>query len=226
MEILIAEPFRFTPEPVLGHIVREPGLHVTGILSEIETGLGLGPQSLLDPIDLQLYAESGHMWEMVMDEQFRRRMLRRLGLSSTGLITQLRLTRDFIHLTPDGLWVYEWVLLELKFLWRSPNCMDEAYRMKRMWKIIHQLRAYCSAISQIFGQPLLDVELIIGWVVGRYASKAQGGYIHPHPMRYRIRFSPEELRQTWEMILNHAYRHHPEWVDLLRNRKDLTDGRR
>lgn len=162
------------------------------------------------------------MWEVVMEEQFVRRRLHQLSLSDAGLWLQPRLKRDLVHGTPDGLWLIEWCLLELKFLWRSPRAMDDGYREKRMWKVLHQIRSYLYIVSMEFQQWLLDCELIIGWVVGRYGTKAQGGYIHPHPMRYRLRFTQEELKQTWEMLLIQAYRHHPEWMMQLQTRFDKT----
>lgn len=152
-------------------------LHVSTIIRYVETKLGL---ATVADWNLNVAAEVGFLWEDVLSATFAARMAARLE----------EVEKDGIVGSPDGLNVYEGELVneEYKCTWRS---MLRA--IEDNWYYMTQFKSYC-------------------YMLGVYTTIARVLYLFgdwrdnkgPQYRVYKIDFTETELKENWDMILNHS----------------------
>ncbi len=163
---------------------RSPGLHVSKIIRSImET---LEPRRFKGdkppPIE---WISAGVVWEYLLEAAMAK-------LATTGtpaLIRPGEVEKDGIICTLDAVSVGDWVVHEFKFTWMSSR---DAVGHKKFYHWLLQLKAYCYALGTNHAR------LHAFFVMGDY--KGSG----PQPLAWDLQFTDLELRETWEMLVNHA----------------------
>lgn len=170
-----------TTFPALGSgLPRSPGLHVTDVIHYLDTKLH-GPHKGPGFSDLPLTMECGFLWEDLLGHI----------LADRYVIRPPELTCDGIALSPDGIGpdpdgLVPAVLEEYKFTWMSTNKPPE-----KVWRWMIQIQCYLHATQ-------LTVALLrVLYVMGDYRGSG------PLYRVFRLTFTPDELLQTWTMILNY-----------------------
>lgn len=98
--------------------------------------------------------------------------------------------RDGLFGTPDLVDTDSWAVEEIKLTWLSSRHDIESVKF---WKYLVQLKAYCHHWESSLGR------LHVCHVMGDYAENRDPDY-----RVYELRFTSRELRENWEMLLDHA----------------------
>lgn len=190
---------------------RAPGLHVSQIIRDIDNRLIAQGQR---PLDGEMSAdelrragyfwEAGFCWEDLFEEIWGRRMRRRLSI-----IDQPALEEDGITGTLDGLmyahnlnavvqdlpgWGFEALTLEhfprvQEFKWTTKSSNRVQYLQEDFRTWFMQMKAYCYLAKTFYA------DLYPFFAAGNYGSE------RPHARHFQITFSPQELRQNWDMLV-------------------------
>ena len=178
--------------PILGtgNNPRSSGLHLTDVIKDIMVVSGM--DQVNQSWCRQPTMNAGFIWEEViftnweehLSTAFAGLMGRKLNWYQTG-----ELQLDDIYLTPDGLDVSSalWILQEAKCTWKSAKNSPV-----ENWRYMVQAKSYCMALQ------IDRVMFHILHLMGDY--KGSGPLYKP----WLIIFTPEELVENWQMIINHA----------------------
>lgn len=169
--------------------------HVSNIIRDLENTITKPGQrrddsdiSGADRERLNRYREMGFMWELVVEETWKRRMQQR---RAGDLISQEEIEYDGILMTPDGLYIPDWCNEEYKATWRSMKRAALDAIMAEFWAWFVQIKAYC------LGQGTHTSRLFVFFVNGDYRPMV------PRSKRYDIEFSDQDLDENWLMIKQH-----------------------
>lgn len=173
---------------------RSPGIHLSGVIRDLEKVLGVDRQDFESMSAEQQalmirYREMGFMWESIVESVFKRRMIERLP-ESDKFIRQQEVEAGGIFMTLDGIYVPNWTLLEYKATWRSARKVEDFEG--EFWSWLVQAKCYCHAIDA------QEVDFFVFFVNGDYKPPA------PKTISVNVKFHPNEIRDTWLMVSNHA----------------------
>lgn len=136
------------------------------------------------------YMASGMGLDEAIDLAFKRTMV---ALNKTTM-KQVRLEKDGIHMTPDGLDPIKGELISYKATWRSlGKAMTKEDFETNFWTWKMQEASYCLAAG------VDTVTWVVLWVCGDYKG-AKG----PKVMQATAVFTPDELADNWRVVLKHA----------------------
>lgn len=154
---------------------RSPGLHLSGILRDLNATLNRSRDSNWD---MNPTWAVGLLWEEVLTRAFADSLGHRLGEVEMGGVI----------MTPDGFHWKDWELEEFKATWRG---MGRELTDPTFWDWFAQIKAYCLATNTNV------TRMRVLWIMGDY--KGSG----PKYQRYKITFTDAELEDNWRMIANH-----------------------
>jgi len=193
---------------------REPGLHWGEVIQEIRREVGDVYASGIPGEPRWLRAQGGFLFEYAielmaggyplnpaMEVAFKRYMLQARG----GILKQVKLVRDGIHMTPDGVWVEEKTLESYK---KTGQTMKKASDVQafttNFYHWILQEGGYLGALLEE-GYDIEKVHWYVLWDRGDYKwncdSKCPDGCSmdnHAQQVRiYEARFTRQELDEIW-----------------------------
>ena len=161
---------------------RSPGLHLTDVIRDI-AGV-LFPKQKVSRDNCSWNREAtmgmGFLWECALSDVMRDKMAHRIG----------EVECDGIMMSPDGVDWGNGVLEEYKCTWKSTRHPPEDN-----WEWMTQIKGYLWGIGK--GE-MTRVVMRVLYVMGDWKG---GG---PEYRVWRGEFEEWELRENWEMIVNHA----------------------
>lgn len=173
-------------ENIRGGFERLPGLHVSGVIRDLDNKLKMSPYSGKEPIfNLDNAAHVGFLWED---------MLSRVWVDSLGM-RPLEIEVDGIIGSPDGIKQDEdWGLIveEYKCTWLSSS-----KEPTDVWRYVRQSQAYCYMVGT---QYCLFHVLYLN---GDYKFSSSEDDI-PCYNRFMVCYEEEELVRNWRMLVTHA----------------------
>jgi len=138
------------------------------------------------------YMASGFSVDEAMDMAFKRHML----AVRRSITTQVKLVRDEVHMTPDGLDKAEGILESYKYTRRSFKSAVNAEEFEsNFWPWFIQEKSYCLAAG------VDTVKWIVCFAAGDY-TRGPGGF--PKVLEGSATFTPEELVENWNVVMAHA----------------------
>lgn len=157
-------------------------LHLSDIAKFVEYKMQFGPKGGAINWDMVAAAEVGFLWEDLLSYVLADRYAARLS----------EVEKDGIVGSPDGLNIYDPFFNsslhneEYKATWRSVKKTPPD-----IWYWMTQFKSYCYMLG-------VDVSIVrVLYLNGDY--KGSG----PISMVYGLRFTDQELKENWEMILKH-----------------------
>lgn len=171
-------------------LVRSPGLHMSEIFNTLYQKLDPGKQGWADP-ELFLAGAMGTAWEKQVEF-----LLTKSGVEAQR--PQEFRTTEGIAFSPDLL-IYEPGKLrlgEIKLKWMSTKDMPRQPSSRfppKFDKIITQMMSYCAALETPYAR------LYANFVIGNYCKPYK-----PELLVWDIEFSPREMRDEWQAMMNHA----------------------
>ena len=138
------------------------------------------------------YMINGLEVDQAMDLAFKRHM----GAVRRPIATQIKLERDGVHMTPDGLDKTEGILESYKYTRRSfkSACTAEEFE-SNFWPWFVQEKSYCLAAG------VDTVRWIVCFASGDY-TRGPGGF--PKVLEGSATFTPQELLTNWGVVMAHA----------------------
>lgn len=191
---MIIKPANFDPQLIHGPAdlmgqVRSGGLHLSDIYHSLEEELTTKKREPMPLSMLQVYRSAGFICENAMNKAFAD------ALTTDTWIRPEEWERDGVKCSPDLINVNDWILGETKFTWKSSKHIET---MKDgtgpLWIWLVQMKGYC---------------YVIGTQHARlWAFFVNGDYRNMQPQLHvlDITFTELELRENWNMLLNHARR--------------------
>lgn len=215
-------------------VTRSAGTHLMQIVDRMEEErnlvLGGGKQNWASPDDLESYRFGGFIWEhaiawhIVESELSHGGSLIRpgemfwcaecdasLGLGDPKRDMCMRAGHKGIFATPDAIRTDTWRLEEWKFTWKSlkragadndnpehelfvagTNRPEYEHIREGVWRWPIQAMAYCYLLDT------LGADLKVFFVNGDYCDRV------PKPMRYEMEFTPRDLKENWDGIVDMA----------------------
>ncbi len=159
---------------------RAPGLHLGQVIESLMAANGLKPTGKFN--DIQLAAEIGLLWE---------RVLGKVMANKYVIMHPPQMQLNGIWMSPDGVGPdpegeVPLVVEEYKATWQSTRrCPSENFRY------MTQVKSYCWAVGTTVAM------MRIFHLMGNY--KGSG----PMYRVSRIKFSEQELKDNWQMIVKH-----------------------
>lgn len=169
---------------------RRPGLHLGSVIKSLQDAAGLGYKG---PgfNDMQLTAEIGLLWELVLSKVMREKYaVRPPQVTSDGIWMSMDGINPDICPGDDPAGEVPLVLEEFKATWKSTkrSPAEDFYYMC-------QVKSYCRALGT-------NVAVMrVFYIMGDYRGSG------PMYRVARIRFTDEELESNWRMILQHKEAH-------------------
>ena len=160
---------------------RKEGVHLSDVIKSLQDKAGIGPKATGGFKDLELAGEIGILWERVLAKVMSEKYSHRPN--------QIR--KDGIWMSPDGIGpdpdgIVPVVLKEYKAAWKS-----SAKPIDTNFYYMAQVKSYCYALD-------LNVAMMhIFYVMGDYRGSG------PLYREARLKFSKDELRDNWKMIVKH-----------------------
>lgn len=182
---------------------RAPGLHVSQAIKRMKMAVGENVNPIPGEQDF-LRPQIGFFWEYALevmaatgctvDEALTVALKRHASEDRTKLLKQIRLERDGIHGTPDGLDEDTGTFESYKATWRSFRGCDtlEGFEDK-FWTWQLQEKAYCAMAGH------LKCRWIVLWVCGDYSRP-----IGPRVLETTVTWTEDEVEQAWESIVAHC----------------------
>lgn len=175
---------------------RSDGLHLSQVLRDIDNKI-INPGKRRDFNDMSqaeqsqgtIYQQAGFVFEDLMTGLWRSRLLPMFGADQ--FVQQQEIERDGIFMTPDAVYVPDWTLIETKLTWKSRRRWEESPE-SNFWYWLEQIKSYCYALE------CDTADLFVFWVNGNYKPMV------PSIGAYQLKFTPEELSNTWRMVTRHA----------------------
>jgi hypothetical protein len=182
---------------------RSPGLHVGGVLRDIENrAIKPGKREATSTLSnaersrMGNYVEMGFIWEVLVEQVFRQRMLSRRH-AQAGVVSQQERQMGGMALTPDGWCPLDDKVEEYKATWTSmrraepPEGLFDAHNH---WGWGKQNQCYCRAWDTRKGR------FFVFWVNGDYRDSG------PQIVKYDVEWTQAEIEETWRMVTTHAAR--------------------
>ena len=161
---------------------RSKGLHLTDIIRSIMELSGMNKSiggNSWGQKQLEVAGEIGFMWEEILSAALKSRLPNRIG----------EIEIDGIHMSPDGLDVEDWCLWEYKCVWSSSKRQPVD-----VWKWMSQCMGYSHGLG------VTEVKMAILYLNGDWRGSG------PEYRGYHIKYTPLEIQENWEMLVNHATR--------------------
>jgi hypothetical protein len=185
---------------------RAAGVHVSAVIHTAKVAAGENVDDI-EGDQPGVRAQEGFLWETVLeyviagapfDEAVGLAFKRHMLALRTGIVTQLRLERDAIHGTPDGLDPTVPQLESYKSTRRSlRKARSAADFEENFWTWCMQEMAYCYMAG------LDRVRWVVWWQAGDY-SKGRG--TGPCVLEATARFGKDELAVNWAGVTQIAAR--------------------
>lgn len=170
---------------------REPGLHISGIISSLCVQLGHYPPksewSESDITRMQLGCALEDTLALRWTQEYPDRYIQLGGLEVDGL-----------HGTPDFYDVVDNAIEEVKLTWMSSRHDPDSEKFWRYWV---QIKAYCHMLDTRVGR------LHVCHAMGNYKFDDGGG---PQYNVWERTFSNQELDENWRMLKSHGERYRNE----------------
>lgn len=169
--------------------VRSKGVHLTDIIKDLMEVSGISKTvsgTMWGNDELELAAQTGFIWEDFLSMVLKDRLPCRIG----------EVELDGIIMSPDGIEFdnnEEVVLSEYKLVWSSSRRPPTDN-----WKWMSQIKGYCKGLN------LVKVNMYILYLNGDWKPPM------PQYKGFQIEFTPLEIQENWEMLLNHARR--KRWI--------------
>lgn len=167
---------------------REPGLHISGIISSLCVQLGHYPPkdewSESDITRMQLGCALEDTLALRWTQEYPDRYIQLGGLEVDGL-----------HGTPDFYDVVDNAIEEVKLTWMSSRHEPDSEKFWRYWV---QIKAYCHMLGTRVGR------LHVCHAMGNYKFDEEGG---PQYNVWERTFSNQELDENWRMLKSHGERY-------------------
>lgn len=167
---------------------REPGLHISGIISSLCVQLGHYPPkdewSESDITRMQLGCALEDTLALRWTQEYPDRYIQLGGLEVDGL-----------HGTPDFYDVVDNAIEEVKLTWMSSRHDPDSEKFWRYWV---QIKAYCHMLDTRVGR------LHVCHAMGNYKFDDGGG---PQYNVWERTFSNQELDENWRMLKSHGERY-------------------
>ena len=77
---------------------------------------------------------------------------------------------------------------------------DELKDIRAEWSWMSQTKAYCYALADMIGQPVLHAQMHVCWAMGNYTRHT----LDERYFRYLVEFTPAEIKSNWDMLLKEA----------------------
>lgn len=184
---------------------RAEGIHVSNIIRDLENKLvnpGERParadMSSAERARMGKYAELGFIWEIMVKQVMKPRMLSRR--QCLGVVEGVEIELDGVYMNPDAFCIVDDTLEEYKATWKSSRRGDPAIfaEPENFWSWVVQTRAYCAGYSAVYKRPILNVRMFVFFVNGDYKDAG------PQVRMYRIEYTKDEVAETWAMLRKHA----------------------
>jgi hypothetical protein len=183
---------------------RPEGLHLSGVIHDWKIGLGEKTGAPLDDQEGVRLVE-GFLWEVVLeyvcagmgfDEAIELAFKRYMTALRSNIVTQMKLEKDGIHMTPDGFNDSEGVMESYKCTRRSFKSAKSAEDFEaNFWPWIVQEQSYCWA------KGVDTARWIVLWQAGDYS---QGPGAPPKILEVTATWTPEELSENWDRVCAYA----------------------
>jgi hypothetical protein len=169
---------------------RSSGCHLMQIVEDLDARLTKKNNPGFDRASLDRFATLGFIWE------------RLIGRALSWVEAEHHPERiirpgeqflDGVYATPDAFNTKEWRLEEWKCTWRRAPKSDEEFE-ERHWKWLVQSMAYCHILG------CTEAMIRVFYIMGDWKLSDWSG---PLIKSFRIISTPEELEETWRMVLNH-----------------------
>jgi len=184
---------------------RPDGIHLSEVIHEWKKGLGEkvgaieGAQEGVQLID-------GFLWEVALeymcagvgvDQAMDLAFKRYMTALRSDIVTQIKLEKDGIHMTPDGFNEKEGLMESYKCTRRSVKkaTTEESFK-ENFWPWIVQEQSYCLA------KGVDTARWIVLWQAGDYS----GAGTPPKILELTITWSLDELIENWGRVKAHAER--------------------
>ena len=175
---------------------RSEGLHLSTILSDLESTLDPSRRGESTTFSLPACAATGFLWERMLKEHWIK------AQAEAGLIfLPGEQEKDGVYMTPDGIdcsgVLYpgseldpkQGILEEYKATWKSMNRDPRTFRY-----FIWQIKSYCHVLE------LTQARIRPLFMNGNWKDK-----LGPHhDVVWEFQFTPRELEKNWNMVLQHA----------------------
>lgn len=185
--------------------VRSPGLHVSGIIRDLENTLTPGlrrPYDDLSPAErarMGNYTAMGWAFEVMVRQALVQAGVGKL-MQEAGYITVGEMEQEGVFATPDWMDAVNWRIVEFKATWRSSRRPLEP----DFWHWMVQIKAYCHMVQ------CTEADLYAFFVCGDYRDSG------PQFKGWRLSFTNLEIAENWQMLMLHKR--------AMERRKDKADG--
>jgi hypothetical protein len=183
---------------------RSAGLHLSTVIHTMKVAAGERVGAVEGDQD-GVRLQEGFLWERALeyvkggvglDEAMELAFKRYARALRAGVVKQLTVEKDGIHMTPDGLHVAEGRAESYKCTRRS---LRKALTLEdfeaNFWTWMVQEKSYCWAMG------VDSVRWIVLWAAGDYSRGVGSG---PRVLETVCTFTVDELRKNWENVLVHA----------------------
>jgi hypothetical protein len=178
----------FPPEPS----DRTLGIHLSDIYSDIASSSGIDNFTKDPNAGPNVRMEMGFIWERTLEAEFKKRAMQP---DPTGpeVIRPGEIVVEGIPMSPDGICLDPWKLMEYKLTWMSSNRdpLDN-------WRWVTQMKGYLYGVSTFFERETVRADLHVLYGNGDYKHSG------PEYWCYELEFTKQEIYETWAMLKKHA----------------------
>lgn len=183
---------------------RAPGLHLSSVIRVMREAAG-SPSGAPEGDQEGVRLQEGFLWERAVEymmagfdlDTAMGMAFKRLCLyTREGVIKQITLEKDGIHMTPDGLDPVRGRLESYKATRRSlRKALDADGFRENFWSWQVQEMSYCLAAG------VDECRWIVLWAAGDYSKGVGSG---PRVLECNVQWTHAELLENWELVLRHA----------------------
>lgn len=181
---------------------RPSGLHLSDLIKRMKVAAGENVEPV--PGDQEgVRPQVGFIWETALeymqtglnhDEAMDLAFKRYAMNVKKDIVTQVRLEKDGIHMTPDAICEKVGELYSFKATYRSfRNAREQEDFEAKFWTWVVQEMSYCWAAG------VDTAHWVVLWVVGDYTYP-----MRPLYLQATAKFSAEELAENWANVLSYA----------------------
>lgn len=180
----------FPPEPS----DRTLGIHLSDIYGDIAASSGIDNFTKDANSGPNLKMEMGFIWERTLESEFKKRAMQSVN-RGPDVFRPGEIVVEGIPMSPDGICMDPWRLMEYKCTWMSSNRdpLDN-------WRWMTQIKGYLYGVTQFFDRLTTECDLHVLYINGDYRNSG------PEYWCYELRFSSTEIVENWKMIISHARR--------------------
>ncbi len=183
---------------------RAEGLHLSSVIHAMRVAAG-APTGAPEGDQEGVRMQEGFLWERAVEymiagfdlDTAMGMAFKRLCLHTReGVVKQITLEKDGIHMTPDGLDPVVGRLESYKATRRSlRKALSEADFWENFWSWCVQEMAYCLAAG------VDECRWIVLWAAGDYSRGVGSG---PRVLECTVQWTLAELQDNWDLVLRHA----------------------